>query len=99
MDLRKEKIAYKIRDHSIKKVPYLLVVGDDEVKNSSVSVRARGSQDLGAMPLKDFEKKFIELMNLKHRKVLDTIKSGKLTDEVTSTLEKVAAEMTSSYDN
>ena len=48
---------------------------------------------------KDFEKKFIELMNLKHRKVLDTIKSGKLTDEVTSTLEKVAAEMTSSYDN
>jgi F-type H+-transporting ATPase subunit alpha len=38
-------------------------------------------------------------MNLKHRKVLDIIKSGKLTDEVTSTLEKVAAEMTSSYDN
>jgi F-type H+-transporting ATPase subunit alpha len=38
-------------------------------------------------------------MNLKHRKVLDTIKSGKLTDEVISTLEKVAAEMTSSYDN
>ena len=62
----------------------------------------RSKNLLKAVPvdqIKDFEKKFIELMNLKHRKVLDIIKSGKLTDEVTSTLEKVAAEMTSSYDN
>ena len=68
-----------------------------------VAIIYLGSKNLlKAVPvdqIKDFEKKFIELMNLKHRKVLETIKSGNLTDEVTSTLEKVAAEMTSSYDN
>ena len=50
-DLRNEKISYKIREHSLQKVPYLLVVGDKEVSASSVAVRARGNQDLGVMPL------------------------------------------------
>ena len=54
-DLRKEKIAYKIRDHSMNKIPYLLIVGDKEVENNSISVRARGGEDLGEMSLDDFK--------------------------------------------
>ncbi len=50
-DLRNEKISYKIREHSLQKVPYLLVVGDKEMAAGSVAVRARGNQDLGVMPL------------------------------------------------
>ena len=53
-DLRNEKITYKIRQHSMQKLPYILVVGDKEKANSSVAVRARGNQDLGVMPLQDF---------------------------------------------
>ena len=67
-----------------------------------VSIIYLGSKDLlKAVPVekvKDFEKKFIELLNLKHKKILSQIKEGKLTDEITSTLEKVAAELTSSYE-
>ena len=50
-DLRNEKISYKIREHSLQKVPYLLVVGDKEMAAGSVAVRARGNQDLGVLPL------------------------------------------------
>ena len=53
-DLRNEKITYKIRDHSMQRVPYLLVVGDEEVENDTISVRGRGSKDLGVMKSKDF---------------------------------------------
>jgi len=53
-DLRKEKIAYKIRDHSMQKTPFLLVVGDKEMDNETVSVRARGGEDLGEMSIKEF---------------------------------------------
>jgi threonyl-tRNA synthetase len=56
-DLRNEKITYKIREHSLQKVPYILVVGDKEKANGTVSVRARGNHDLGAMPLGDFSVK------------------------------------------
>jgi threonyl-tRNA synthetase len=56
-DLRNEKITYKIREHSLQKVPYILVVGDKEKANGSVAVRARGNQDLGVMPLADFSSK------------------------------------------
>ena len=48
--------------------------------------------------VKEFEKKFLELMNLKYRKTLDSIKEGKLTDDVITTLEKVGAEISSSYE-
>jgi threonyl-tRNA synthetase len=57
VDLRNEKINYKIREHSLQKVPYILVVGDKEKANGAVSVRARGNHDLGAMPLDDFSAK------------------------------------------
>lgn len=53
-DLRNEKIGYKIREHTIQKVPYLLVVGDKEVESQSVAVRARRGEDLGSMDLDAF---------------------------------------------
>ncbi|MBU6258669.1 MAG: threonine--tRNA ligase [Burkholderiales bacterium] len=57
LDLRNEKINYKIREHSLQKVPYILVVGDKEKANGAVAVRARGNQDLGVMALADFAQK------------------------------------------
>ncbi len=56
-DLRNEKITYKIREHSMQKVPYILVVGDKEKASGAVAVRARGNQDLGVMALADFNQK------------------------------------------
>ena len=56
-DLRNEKITYKIREHSLQKPPYLLVVGDKEKAAGAVAVRARGNQDLGVMPLEEFAKR------------------------------------------
>jgi threonyl-tRNA synthetase len=53
-DLRNEKISYKIREHSLQKLPYQLVVGDKEMQADTVAVRTRSGEDLGAMPLKDF---------------------------------------------
>ncbi len=53
-DLRADKITYKIRAHSLQKVPYLLVVGDKEKASGTVAVRARGNRDLGVIPLDDF---------------------------------------------
>ena len=53
-DLSNNKITYKIREHSLQKLPYLLVVGDKEMEANAVSVRARGNQDLGQLGLDDF---------------------------------------------
>lgn len=50
-DLRNEKITYKIREHSLNKLPYQIVIGDKEMAGSLVAVRTRGGQDLGQMPL------------------------------------------------
>jgi threonyl-tRNA synthetase len=50
-DLRNEKITYKIREHSLQKLPYQLIVGDKEVQALQVAVRTRGGEDLGAMPV------------------------------------------------
>ena len=55
-DLRNEKIGFKIREHTIQKVPYLLVVGDREVDNAQVAVRARNGDDLGCMSIDDFSR-------------------------------------------
>jgi threonyl-tRNA synthetase len=56
-DLRNEKITYKIREHSLQKLPYILVVGDKEKAAGAVAVRARGNQDLGVMPLDAFSQR------------------------------------------
>ncbi|MDR0250067.1 MAG: threonine--tRNA ligase [Burkholderiales bacterium] len=50
-DLRNEKITYKIREHSLQKLPYQLIVGDKEAQAHTVAVRTRSGEDLGAMPL------------------------------------------------
>ena len=53
-DLRNEKITYKIREHSLQKLPYQLILGDKEVQARQVAVRTRAGEDLGAMPLEAF---------------------------------------------
>ncbi len=53
-DLRNEKITYKIREHSLQKLPYQLVVGDKEMQAGQVAVRTRSGEDLGAMPTEAF---------------------------------------------
>lgn len=54
MDGRAEKIGYKIRDARLERIPYMLVIGEQEVKNNSVSVRKREEGDLGSMPVERF---------------------------------------------
>ena len=56
-DLRNEKITYKIREHSLQKVPFILVIGDKEKASGAVAVRARGNQDLGVMSVQAFSEK------------------------------------------
>jgi threonyl-tRNA synthetase len=53
-DLRNEKITYKIREHSLQKVPYILVAGDKEKASGTVAVRARGNRDLGVVTVEEF---------------------------------------------
>ena len=60
LDLRNEKITYKIREHSLQKLPYILVVGDKEKEAGAVSVRARGNKDLGAMSLEAFAQRIAD---------------------------------------
>jgi threonyl-tRNA synthetase len=59
-DLRADKIGYKIREHSLQKLPYILVVGDKEQASGSVAVRARGGLDLGVMPQQSFAQKLLD---------------------------------------
>jgi threonyl-tRNA synthetase len=54
LDLRNEKITYKIREHSLQKPPYILVAGDKEKAAGTVAVRARGNKDLGVMSVDAF---------------------------------------------
>jgi threonyl-tRNA synthetase len=53
-DLRNEKIGFKIREHTLHRVPYMLVIGDREVENRTVAVRTRGGEDLGTMSMEAF---------------------------------------------
>lgn len=66
LDLHNEKITYKIRKHSLQKLPYILVVGDKEKEAGAVAVRARGNIDLGAMSLEAFSQKIAE--DIKHKR-------------------------------
>ncbi|MFT5808168.1 MAG: threonyl-tRNA synthetase [Moritella dasanensis] len=54
LDLRNEKIGFKIREHTLKRVPFLLVIGDKEVESGEIAVRTRKGVDLGTMKLDDF---------------------------------------------
>jgi threonyl-tRNA synthetase len=59
-DLRNEKIGFKIREHSMQRVPYLLIIGDKEVESRTVSIRTQKGQDLGALALPDLLQKLTE---------------------------------------
>jgi threonyl-tRNA synthetase len=59
-DLRNEKIGFKIREHTLQKIPYLLVVGDREAENQTVAVRTRSGEELGVMSIEDFTAKLAE---------------------------------------
>ncbi len=60
LDLHNEKITYKIRKHSLQKLPYIVVVGDKEKEAGAVAVRARGNIDLGAMSVEAFSQKIAD---------------------------------------
>jgi threonyl-tRNA synthetase len=70
-DLRNEKIGFKIREHTIQKVPYLLVVGDKEVESQTVAVRARRGEDLGSMDLEAFSQLLADDVARRGRIVLE----------------------------
>ena len=65
VDDRNEKIGKKIRETTLEKVPYMLVVGDRDIENKTVSVRTRGGEDLGAMSLEEFSAKLGEEVRTK----------------------------------
>ena len=60
VDLRNEKIGYKIREAQLEKVPYMLVIGDKEMENHTVAVRSRKEGDLGSMSVDEFISKALE---------------------------------------
>jgi len=60
VDLRNEKIGFKIREHTLKRVPYLLVVGDKEMEAGEIAIRTRSGEDLGKMSVDDFISKINE---------------------------------------
>ncbi|MGN6390493.1 MAG: His/Gly/Thr/Pro-type tRNA ligase C-terminal domain-containing protein, partial [Burkholderiaceae bacterium] len=64
-DLRNEKITYKIREHSLQKVPYLVVIGDKERDANTVAVRARGNVDLGTMPVDELANRLLSEVQAK----------------------------------
>ena len=71
VDLRNEKIGFKIREHTLLKVPYLLVIGDREVETRSVAVRTREGVDLGSMPLDQFAALLSQAVSRRSRQELE----------------------------
>ncbi|HEB99477.1 MAG TPA: threonine--tRNA ligase, partial [Thiotrichales bacterium] len=70
-DLRNEKIGFKIREHTLQRVPYLLVVGDREAEAGTVAVRTRGGEDLGVMPLAELAERLTAEIASRGRNVLE----------------------------
>ena len=60
-DLRNEKVGFKIREHTLQAVPFLLIVGDREVENDEVAVRTQGGEDLGSMTIEETVKLFAQV--------------------------------------
>jgi threonyl-tRNA synthetase len=71
VDLRNEKIGFKIREHTLLKVPYLLVIGDREVETRSVAVRTREGVDLGSMPMDQFAALLAQAVSRRGRQELE----------------------------
>ncbi len=59
LDERNEKIGYKIREAQVQKLPYMLIVGDKEAENNTISVRTREKGDIGQSSIEDFVKEVI----------------------------------------
>jgi len=78
LDLRNEKIGYKIREHTLKRVPYLLVVGDREVENESIAVRTRDGKDLGSVTLERFSDALVKEITTLGKTELADIISGEI---------------------
>ncbi|MFO7278025.1 MAG: threonine--tRNA ligase [Pseudomonadota bacterium] len=70
-DLRNEKVGFKIREHTLQRVPYLLVVGDKEVAANLLSVRTRGGKDLGAMSVETFRERLAVEVESRGRRTLE----------------------------
>ncbi|KIQ04459.1 MULTISPECIES: threonine--tRNA ligase [Pseudomonas] len=70
-DLRNEKIGFKIREHTLLKVPYLLVIGDREVETQTVAVRTREGADLGSMPIAQFNELLAQAVSRRGRQDLE----------------------------
>ncbi|GAB1101288.1 MAG: threonine--tRNA ligase [Shewanella algae] len=70
-DLRNEKIGFKIREHTLRRVPYLLVIGDQEMENREVAVRTRDGVDLGKMRIDDFAAKVKQQISLRSLELLE----------------------------
>jgi len=70
-DLRNEKIGFKIREHTLQRVPYLLVVGDKETENDTVAVRTRSGKDLGSMTLPEFTRGLADEIASRGRTILE----------------------------
>ena len=70
-DLRNEKVGFKIREHTLQRVPYLLVAGDREVEAKSLAVRTRNGKDLGSMPIETFAQRLAREVASRGRVVLE----------------------------
>lgn len=70
-DLRNEKIGFKIREHTLRRVPYMLVCGDKEVNDGTVSVRTRRGKDLGSLDVNEFMAKLLEEIRGRHLNQLE----------------------------
>jgi threonyl-tRNA synthetase len=64
-DLRNEKIGFKIREHTVQRVPYLVVLGDREVENETLSIRTRHGEELGSMGISEFANKVLNEIQMK----------------------------------
>jgi threonyl-tRNA synthetase len=71
IDLRNEKVGYKIREHTLKRVPYLLVAGDREIESRSLAVRTRSGKDLGALPLEQVAARIAQDVASRGRRYLE----------------------------
>src|SRR5262249_34179366 len=71
LDLRNEKVGFKIREHTLKRVPYLLVAGDREVEGRTLAVRTRAGKDLGALGLSDLSASLCKEVASRGRLVLE----------------------------
>jgi threonyl-tRNA synthetase len=78
LDLRNEKIGYKIREHTLKRIPYLLVVGDREVENESIAVRTLDGKDLGSVTLERFSDALVKEITTLGKTELSDIISGEI---------------------